>query len=315
MAKWTAADIPSQDGRTAVVTGANGGVGYHIALELARAGAHVVLACRDVRRGDEAAEKLAAEVPGAGCEVRRLDLADLDSVREFAASAPERIDLLINNAGVMAPPHRQTAQGFELQLGTNHFGHFALTGLLLSRLEAASAPRVVTTSSNMHKYATKMNWDDLHGELRYNRWMAYGQSKLANLLFMSELQRRATAAGSPLLSLAAHPGYAATDLHATGARLGNATMQERVMGLAVKLGAQSAADGALPSLYAATAPGIPPGSYVGPDRRLGTVGNPTLVRGNRASRDEAAARRLWEVSEEQTGVRYEFAGASASVAG
>ena len=310
MAKWTAADIPRQDGRIAVVTGANGGVGYAIALELARAGAHVVLACRDTGRGDEAGAKIATEVPGADFEVRRLDLADLDSVREFAAGAPERVDLLINNAGVMAPPHRQTAQGFELQFGTNHLGHFAFTGLLLSRLESTGAPRVVTTSSNMHKYATGMNWDDLHSELRYSRWMAYGRSKLANLLFMSELQRRAAAAGSPLLSLAAHPGYAATNLHASGARLGGASLQERLMGLGVKLGAQSPEMGALPSLYAATAPGVPPGAYVGPDSRMGTVGNPTLVRGNRASRDADAARRLWEISERQTGVRYEFAGAS-----
>jgi NAD(P)-dependent dehydrogenase (short-subunit alcohol dehydrogenase family) len=310
MASWTTADIPRQDGRIAVVTGANSGLGYHVARELGRAGAHVVLACRDAQRGQEAVGRILADVPGADLEVRALDLASLASVRAFAAAAPERIDLLINNAGVMAPPYRTTADGFELQFGTNYLGHFALTGLLLERLEATEAPRVVTAGSNMHKMG-KLTWDDLQSERKYRKWTAYGTSKLANVMFAFELQRRATAAGSKLHSSAAHPGWAATDLYVKGARVGNATLQEKVMSIPTRYLAQSSGDGALPTLYAATAPGVPPGAYTGPSKRMETVGPPTLVKGNARSRDEGDARRLWEVSEQLTGVHFEFGGVPA----
>ena len=301
-------DIPPQDGRVAIVTGANSGLGYFVALRLGRAGASVTLACRDPRRGEEALARMRSEAPDADFELRALDLASLASAREFAAEAPERIDLLINNAGVMAPPHRTTADGFELQFGTNYLGHFALTGLLLSRLEAAEAPRVVTAGSNMHKMG-KIPWDDLQSERRYRKWSAYSNSKLANLMFAFELQRRATAAGSKLTSYAAHPGWAATDLYHKGARVGNATLQEKVMTIPTRYLAQSSADGALPTLYAATAPSVPPGAYIGPSKRLETVGPPTVVKGNGRSRDEAEARRLWDVSEQLTGVEFEFSGA------
>ena len=307
MSHWTAADIPSQDGRLAIVTGANSGLGFHVALELGRAGAHVILACRDEGRGTDALGRMRATVPEGSYELRLVDVSSLASVRAFAAEAPERIDLLINNAGVMAPPYRKTVDGFEMQFGTNYLGHFALTGLLLSRLEATDAPRVVTAGSNMHKMG-KFQWDDLQSERKYRKWTAYGTSKLATLTFAFELQRRATAAGSKLLSAAAHPGWAATDLYHKGARVGNATLQEKVMTLPTRYLAQSSFDGALPTMYAATAPEVPPGAYIGPSKRMETVGPPTIVQGNARSRDEGDARRLWEVSEKLTDVHYEFGG-------
>ena len=219
---WTAADIPDQTGQTAVVTGANSGIGLIAARELARAGATVVMACRDQGKGEDAIAELRKEVPGAEPQLRRLDLASLASVREFATAVSGQhgsIDLLVNNAGVMATPRRETADGFELQLGTNHLGHFALTGLLLQRLNAGPEPRVVTVTSTAHRTG-RINFDDLQGEKRYFRWAAYGQSKLANLLFAYELQRRAEAAGLELRSIAAHPGYSATNLQSAGPGLG-----------------------------------------------------------------------------------------------
>src|SRR4051812_576618 len=307
---WTTADIPSQDGRVAIVTGANSGLGFHVALTLGRAGAHVILACRDHGRGQDALDRMRAEVPDGDYELRSLDVASLEAVRAFAAEAPERIDLLINNAGVMAPPYRKTVDGFEMQFGTNYLGHFALTGLLLRNLEAADAPRVVTAGSNMHKMG-KIPWNDLQSERKYRPYGAYSNSKLANLMFAFELQRRATAAGSNLLSAAAHPGWSATDLYTQGAKAGESTLMEKAMALPTRLLAQSSFDGALPTLYAATAPQLPPGAYVGPSKRMETVGPPKLVEGSARSRDEAEGRRLWEVSEQMTGVRYAFSGVAA----
>jgi NAD(P)-dependent dehydrogenase (short-subunit alcohol dehydrogenase family) len=295
--KWTAAEIPDQRGRLAVVTGANSGLGLDTARELARAGAEVVLACRNVAKGEQAAAGIHGRT-----RVQQLDLASLESVRAFAEGADSRIDLLINNAGVMAPPRRLTADGFESQLGTNHLGHFALAGLLLAKLLAAPEPRVVTLSSGVHRIGT-IHFDDLHGERRYNNWLWYGQSKLANLMFALELNRRARAAGSKLTSVAAHPGYAATNLQTAGP----ARWYERIGGrLGNFLFAQSAAMGALPTLYAATALGIEGGSFVGPDGFFEQRGYPHLVTGKKSAYDEQAARRLWEVSEELTGVRYAF---------
>ncbi|HEY8770474.1 MAG TPA: oxidoreductase, partial [Thermoleophilaceae bacterium] len=210
--------MPDQSGRVAVVTGANSGLGLVTARELARAGASVVLACRNTSKGERAIEELRAAVPGADAKLEALDLADLDSVRDFAsriASERGHLDLLVLNAGVMAPPRRTTKDGFESQFGTNHLGHFALTGRLLPTLLAASEPRVVTLSSGVHRMGS-INFDDLQRERRYNNWLAYGQSKLANLIFAVELQRRASTAGTNLLSLAAHPGYSATNLQFAG---------------------------------------------------------------------------------------------------
>ena len=289
MTKWTAADIPDQTGRTCVVTGANSGLGAVIATELARAGANVVVACRDTAKGEQAA----AVMPG-HTEVRRLDLADLASVREFAAGLGE-IAVLVNNAGVMATPKRQTQDGFELQIGTNHLGHFALTGLLLGRI----TDRVVTMSSTAHRNG-RIDLEDLNWERRrYQRWGAYGQSKLANLLFTYELQRQLTAAGSTRKALAAHPGYAATNL-----QFHTDSFQDRAMAVTNRLFAQSAQMGALPALYAATFLSVPGGSYVGPDGPFEQRGHPKIVRSNSRSYDEATAAALWSLSEQLTGVSF-----------
>ena len=302
-ARWTAADIPDQSGRVAVVTGANSGLGFATARELSRAGARVVLTSRSTEKGEDAAARIASAVPGALVEAAVLDLADLESVRAFAASAPDRLDLLINNAGVMAAPRRLTKDGFESQFATNHLGHFALTGLLLGRLLPAPAPRVVTVSSLMHR-GGKLNFDDLQSERGYSRWGAYQQSKLANLMFCFELQRRAIEAGSGLLSMAAHPGYAATNLQAAGT---DRFYERWFMAIGNRLFAQSADMGALPTLYAATYPDLPGGTYVGPGGRSEQRGYPKVVGAAGKAYDEQAWRRLWEVSEELTGVHYEFA--------
>jgi NAD(P)-dependent dehydrogenase (short-subunit alcohol dehydrogenase family) len=305
---WTAAQIPDQAGRTAVVTGANSGLGLSTARELARAGAEVVLACRDTEKGEAAAESIRAAVPDASVAVEALDLSSLDSVRAFAErtrSGREHLDLLINNAGVMAPPRRQSADGFELQLATNHLGHFALTGLLLERMQGREDARVVTVSSTAHKMG-RIDFDDLQRERRYFRWTAYGQSKLANLLFARELDRRLRAAGSTVRSVAAHPGYAATNLQSAGPP----TVDRAVFAVANRLFAQGAEMGALPQLYAATRPNLDGGLFIGPDGPGEQRGYPKVVGSARAGRDEAVAARLWTVSEELTGVEYAFAQSS-----
>jgi NAD(P)-dependent dehydrogenase (short-subunit alcohol dehydrogenase family) len=302
--RWSAFDIPSQTGRVAVITGANSGIGFCAARELARQRAHVVLACRDPAKGERAAAAIGASVPAPSLQVEQLDLASLASVRAFAARLRQpQIDLLINNAGVMAPPRRLTADGFELQLGVNHLGHFALTGLLLARLLAAPEPRVVTVSSLAHR-GGRIAFDDLQSERRYDPWRAYGQSKLANLMFCFEFQRRATAAGTALRSLAAHPGYAATNLQLAGPRRWWERLGLRV---ANRLFAQSAEMGALPVLYAASVPELAGGTFVGPGGVGQVRGRPRVVGAARHAYDREVWRRLWEVSERLTGVRYEFA--------
>jgi NAD(P)-dependent dehydrogenase (short-subunit alcohol dehydrogenase family) len=293
-----------------VVTGANSGLGLVTARELARAGAQVVLACRNVAKGEAARREIEAAAPGAPVELEELDLASLESVREFAEryrAAHDGLDLLINNAGVMAPPRRRTADGFELQFGTNHLGHFALTGRLIGTMEGREDARVVTLSSHMHRTG-RIAFGNLGGERRYFRWSAYSQSKLANLLFALELERRLSAAGSTIKSMAAHPGYSATNLQSAAAPL--------VDRLLMKVGnvviAQNDEMGALPTLYAATEPGLPGGTYAGPDGFTEQRGHPHVVSPNRAARDEGVARRLWEVSEEMTNVHFELgAGAAA----
>ncbi|MDQ0830837.1 NAD(P)-dependent dehydrogenase (short-subunit alcohol dehydrogenase family) [Streptomyces achromogenes] len=308
MGAWDVRDMPDQGGRTAVVTGANSGLGYVTARELARRGARVVLACRSEARGRDAIERLRAEVPGADVELRSLDLGDLTSVRAFAVSLPyERLDLLVNNAGVMAMPYGVTADGFETQFGVNHLGHFALTGLLLPTLLAAGdrtpGPRVVTVSSMAHLLGT-VDLRDLNSERRYRRWVAYGRSKTANLLFTHELARRLAATGADLVAAAAHPGYASTNLQTAGPRAEGRRAAERMMALGNRVLAQPAEAGALPALYAATAPGVCPDSFTGPSVAMwrGAPG-----RSWRApwTLDDRVAARLWTASEELTGVSYD----------
>jgi len=300
-APWSTEEIPDQRGRRVVVTGANSGLGLVAARELARKGASVVLACRNQEKGAAALAGVRAAAPGADVALAALDLSSLESVQTFAAGHDGPLDLLVANAGVMAPPRRETADGFELQLGTNHLGHFALTGLLLGALQAGDAPRVVTLSSSAHRMG-RIDFDDLQGARRYRRWRAYGQSKLANLLFMLELDRRARAAGSPLVSVAAHPGYAATNLQFAAPPL-HERLAMRALNVLV---AQSAAQGALPTLYAATVPDLPGASYIGPDGRGEARGDPQVVGMSERAQDPETARRLWEVSETLTGVTYAF---------
>jgi NAD(P)-dependent dehydrogenase (short-subunit alcohol dehydrogenase family) len=302
--KWTAGEIPDQAGRTAIVTGANSGLGLVAARALAVAGADVVLACRDTEKGEAAAGSIRAGDGGAKVAVEELDLSSLDSVRAFAtryAAANDGLDLLINNAGVMAPPRAQTADGFELQFGTNHLGHFALTGLLLREMQGREGARVVTVSSTAHRFG-RIRFDDLQGERRYGRWRAYGQSKLANILFARELDRRLRAAGSTVASLGAHPGYAATNLQSAGPK----ALESAAFAVANRLLAQSGEMGALPELYAATRPNLDGGLFIGPDGFDEQRGYPRVVAPTRRGQDQATGERLWTVSEELTGVEYEF---------
>jgi NAD(P)-dependent dehydrogenase (short-subunit alcohol dehydrogenase family) len=305
MSKWTAGDIPDQGGRLAVVTGANSGLGLVAARELVTAGADVVVACRNTKKGKAALDDIHSAAPEAKVELAALDLADLSSVRAFAErfkSEHDGLDLLINNAGVMAPsPRRTTADGFELQFGTNHLGHFALTGLLIGTMEGREDARVVTVSSGGHRMG-QMDFGDLQFERGYKRWRAYGRSKLANLLFAFELDRRLRAAGSTIRSLAAHPGYAATNLQSAAPPM----LDRAIMVVTNRLLAQSAEMGALPILYAATYPDLEGGTYVGPDGIAEQRGHPKPVGSSRAAGDEEVASRLWEVSEQLTGVRFEF---------
>jgi NAD(P)-dependent dehydrogenase (short-subunit alcohol dehydrogenase family) len=311
MPKWTAADIPDLHDKLAIVTGANSGLGLETTRALARKGAKVIMACRSEAKARAALDQLVADgVPRERLESRSLDLSSLASIRGFAdavRSEHAKLDLLINNAGVMALPYSKTADGFEMQIGTNHLGHFALTGLLLDSLFAAKRARVVTVSSLMHKLGD-IRFDDFSWERGYRRWPAYSQSKLANLLFGFELQRRLDAAGSELLSLASHPGYASTNLQAAGPRMRGATMVERVFDLGNRTIAQDAAGGALPSLYAATAAEVRGGEYFGPGGMMEMTGPPKRVSAIARAHDRERARRLWALSRELTGVDYSVLG-------
>lgn len=304
MTGWNAHDIPDLTGRTAVVTGANSGLGYVTARELARKGARVVLACRSEARGRAAVDRVLAEVPGAGARFARLDLGDLASVRDFAGGLSyDRLDLLVNNAGVMAPPYGTTADGFETQFGVNHLGHFALTGLLMPALLAAPGARVVTVSSMMHALAN-IDIRDLNSERRYRRWTAYARSKTANLLFTHELARRLAATGGDVVAVAAHPGYAATNLQTAGPRAEGRRGAERLMELGNRLLAQPAEAGALPALYAATAPDVRPDSFFGPSFAMWRGAPEPSWRASWTSNDEAG-KRLWDASALLTGVPYD----------
>jgi len=297
-AKWTSDDVPGQQGRLAVVTGANTGLGFETARVLAARGASVVLAVRDTDKGKAAAARIAGTAPGADVTVQLLDLASLESIRAAAGALRARhprIDLLVNNAGVMFPPRQTTPDGFELQFGTNHLGPFALTGLLLEQMLPVPGSRVVTVSSLAHRVRARINFDDLQGERSYSRVGAYGQSKLANLMFAYELARRLSGAGTTI-AVAAHPGLAATELSRYTPAIA-AFFYARVI-------SQEPAMGALPVLRAATDPGVAGGQYYGPRGIFGARGYPELARSSRRSRDTAIQRRLWTVSEELTGVTF-----------
>lgn len=305
--QWTTADMPDLTGKKIIVTGANSGVGYEAARAFAEKGAHVIFACRSRERAEEAVAEVRRQSPDVSVEIMILDLADLGSIHDFAQrynAAHDQLDILVNNAGIMAIPYRQTADGFEMQFGTNHLGHFALTGLLLEPLLATAGSRVVTVSSGLHR-SGKINFDDLQGEQNYKKNGAYSQSKLANLLFAYELQRKLADAGQEAISVGAHPGYSATNLQHVGPNMEESALQRGMMTLANAFFAQSAEMGALPTLYAGTAPDVNGCDYIGPGGFMNMRGYPVKELSSKASYDEESARRLWSVSEELTGVRYE----------
>jgi len=296
--KWTTQDMPSQAGRTVIVTGASSGIGFVAARELAGKGAHVVLAVRNTEKGENAMQRIRGEYPDARLEMRELDLADLASIERFASEfrgTHERLDLLINNAGVMVPPYTRTADGFELQMGVNHLGHFALTGHLLDLLRSTAESRVVTVSSGAHKMG-RPDLEDLHWERRsYRKWQAYGDSKIANLHFTFELQRRLAEEGAPTIAVAAHPGVAMTELQ----------RHSSFLEWSSRLIAHDVEQAALPTLRAATESSVRGGEYFGPDGFLEMSGSPVRVQPIQRAQDEEVARRLWERSAELTDVHYE----------
>jgi NAD(P)-dependent dehydrogenase (short-subunit alcohol dehydrogenase family) len=317
MAKWTPADIPDQTGKTALVTGADSGIGWCTAVELSRAGARVVVAVRDQIKGKETIRRLRSAVPHADVHVGLLDLADLGSIHCFAAQILDNQlspDLLVNNAGVMGVPQRLTTRdGFELQFGTNHLGHFALTGLLLPGLLTRPGARIVTVSSLAHEQG-RIRFDDLQGVHSYGPWTAYAQSKLANLLFAVELDRHARSRGPDLRSMAVHPGVAATNLQTAGPHLGRFGPLTRGRLFLLHLIGQSAAHGAWPSLYAATAPEVVGGGFYGPDGPGHIRGHPTRVLPAPAALDQQVAQRLWHASERLTGIHFQWNNPPAEIA-
>ncbi len=306
--KWTAADMPSLAGKIAIVTGANSGLGLITAAGRAAAGAHTVMACRDERKAATALDEVRRRAPQAKVELMKLDLADLASVRAFAEAFGKRfsqLDILCNNAGVMALPFQRTRDGFEMQIGTNHLGHFALTGLLLDKLQAAPGARVVNVASLAHRAARRFDPDDLNFQRRrYQKWQAYANSKLANLLFTCELQRRLEKSRARAIAVAAHPGYTATNLMFVGPAQENSALGRIFMQIGNFLFAQTPAEGALPTLYAACMPEVRGGDYLGPDGFGELRGHPRKVGMRPVARDPALAARLWQRSAELTGVAY-----------
>lgn len=305
--QWMLTDIPDLTGKRALVTGVTSGIGEHTVLELARRGAQVVMAARNEQKLDASIQDIRRALPYALLVPLIMDLADLSSVRRAAAAASTHgaLNILVNNAGVMATPHHRTADGFELQFGTNHLGHFALTGLLLPILVASGEARVVTVSSHAHRSVRSVPLTDPRtGSGHYQKWVAYGRSKLANLMFSFELDRRARASGLPITSVAAHPGYSATNLMSTGLNMGHRRAEGTIVVAASRLLAQPSTMGAMPSLMAATMPGLPGGSFTGPRGFAELRGLPTLIGASKSARDEKMAAALWKVSEEATGVVY-----------
>lgn len=304
--RFTAQDIPPLDGKIVLITGANSGLGLESAKALAAHGARVLVAARSADKCEQAIREIRAERPGAQLEPLLLDLADLASVRAAAAEVIARyprLDVLLNNAGVMAVPYARTKDGFELQFGTNHLGHFALTGLLFELLRQTGEARVVNVSSSAHKMG-KIRFEDPHWERDYGKWSAYGMSKIANLLFTYELSERCASAGIPIKSVAAHPGYAATNLQYRGPQLAQSAFGERLFRMINPLLGQPAAMGALPQLYAAVAPDVHSGDYIGPDGFKETRGYPKKVRSIKRSHDPQTRQQLWQLSERLTGVRF-----------
>lgn len=294
--KWIINEIPDQSGKVVIMTGANSGIGFEAARALAQRSAVVIMACRSLEKGQAAIKQIQDEDPQAQVILQQLDLADLSSVRQFGEAflaAHDRLDILINNAGVMAPPYSKTVDGFEMQFGTNHLGHFVLTGLLIDLLKKTPDSRVVTVSSYAH-YFGRIAFNDLNSERFYQKWLAYGQSKLANVLFGYELQRRVSRNGNNPISVVVHPGYAATNLQHTST----------LFSLLNPIMAQNQEMGALPTLYAATSPDIRGGEYIGPDGFLGQRGYPHEASSSFLSQDEDTARRLWEVSEGLTQIQF-----------
>jgi NAD(P)-dependent dehydrogenase (short-subunit alcohol dehydrogenase family) len=309
MSGWTADQMPDLSGKTFIVTGANSGIGFEATRALAAKGATVVLACRNLEKGQAAVDAIRKESPRAALALERLDLGDLASVRSFAerfAKERSRLDVLVNNAGIMAIPHQTTRDGFETQMGTNHLAHFALTGLLLGRLVESAPARVVSVSSMAHTMGKfgALDAADLRLERGYTKWGAYGRSKLANLLFAYELERRLEGRFPGVISVACHPGYAATNLQAVGPEMSGSVVGKALMTFGNAIFAQSAAAGALPTLYAATAPDVRGGDFIGPGGPFKMIGAPVKQRSNRASRDLDAARKLWDTSVRLTGVDY-----------
>ncbi len=304
---WNLDQVPDLSGRVIVVTGANSGIGYEAALAFAKRKADLVLACRNQEKARAAADRIQREAPTARLELIPLDLSDLSSIRAFVESFRQghsKINVLVNNAGVMALPQRTTTDGFEMQLGTNHLGHFALTGRLLDLLLATPGSRVVNVSSTAHKFG-KLRFHDLQWDKSYSKWGAYGQSKLANLLFTHELDRRLKEAGSDTISVACHPGWAATDLQEAGPRMEGSKWMERLSAWGNAMLAQDAAAGALPTVFAAVEP-LHGDEYIGPTRFMGWHGPPEIVQPLRKARDPETAARLWVESESLTGVHYAF---------
>jgi NAD(P)-dependent dehydrogenase (short-subunit alcohol dehydrogenase family) len=305
-ATWSALDVGDLTGRVALVTGANSGIGYEVTRTLAGHGAHVILGCRNQEKARRARDRMESQLARSSLELLELDLSDLASVHEAAGAVltnHARLDLLVNNAGVMGTPYRQTPDGFELQMATNHFGHFALTGLLLNRLVTTERSRVVAVGSNMHRFG-RLRLDDLPGARPRNTWITYSTSKLANLLFVAELSRRLEAAGLPMLAVAAHPGLTRSNLAGSGVALGTSRVRRRLGRAAGTTLGQSTAAGALPVLCAATASSIRSGQYIGPAGPLELYGPPRVVRPSKRARDETLAAGVWAASEELTGVRY-----------
>ena len=303
---WTTDHIPNLNGKTAVVTGANSGLGFQTSLELARKGAHVVLACRNLTRGQAAGRQILEKIPGASLEVLPLDLGDLQSVQSFVETFQQKyshLHILINNAGVTGIPRTLTKNGFEMQFGVNHLGHFALTGRLFETILMTPGSRLVTVGSLAHRYGD-IHFDDLMSEKHYSDWAAYAQSKLANLLFAFELQRRLSAAGSETISLAAHPGYSETRLLTGGPELSGVEWKKVLYRLGNFLLAQPPDRGALPELYASVDPQAQGGAYIGPSGWGEMFGYPKVVQAHPKARDRDLAERLWRVSEELTGVRF-----------
>jgi len=303
---WSQTDIPSQNGRVAVVTGANSGLGFHASAALALRGARVIMACRNLEKGKMAREQIRSMGPGIDPELRQLDLACLESVQDFAEAllqSEEQLDLLINNAGLMATPYQRTKAGFEMQFGVNHLGHFALSARLWPLLGHTTGSRLVQVSSLAHHWG-RIRFEDIHWEKHYSRWGAYGMSKLANLLFIQELNRRCKSSGYPLLPVAAHPGYANTDLQAKSARQEGRTLGAGSFQLVNYLVAQSGPKGALPILYAASAQEVEPGGYYGPGGFLRLRGYPVPEKPHSRGLSHETARSLWSLSEQLTGLSF-----------